>query len=235
MPAVPFWEETPEAWDTLYLGGRAVPGIASVTGRAGRKMDARSPPGGDGARVRDRGYEPAQIDVEVRVHTAAQLAELESLLEEIQPRRVPPATRSRPQSAQRELDEVVAATVDNPALLEQQSVRTRLGDLRRTTDAERAAAAQPPPRGERTPYDVVHPALALLGVRRAYVTAVTVPEIRAGEAVTRISLLEWTDVPTPAPRPSTATQGGGIEDMQTAFDQHRSSRQPTPDPPARLR
>ncbi len=235
MPSVPFWEETPEAWDTLYLGGRAVPGIASVTGRAARKMDTRSPPNADGARVRDRGYEPAQVEVEVRVHTAGQLEALETFLEEIQPRRIPPATRSGSSSAQRQRDALAADIGLNPNAADQQSVRTRLADLERRADAERAAAAQPQPRGQRTPYDVVHPGLALLGIRKAYVTAATIPEIRGGELVTRISLLEWTETPTPAPRPTTAAQGGGIAGMQTAFDQHRAARLPTADPPARLR
>lgn len=235
MPSAVFWEETPEAWDTLWLGGRAVPGIAKITGNASRKIDSRSPPNGDGARLRDRGYEPARIEVEIRVWTAEQLAALETLLEEIHPRRVPPATQQRSSSAARERDRLAALVGENPNAADQESVRTRLADAERRAEAERAAAAQPAPRGQRTPYDVVHPSLALLGVRRAYVTAASLPEVRGGELVTRISLLEWTATPTPAPRPATSSTGGGIEGIQTAFDTDRAARRPTPDVPARLR
>jgi hypothetical protein len=174
--SVPFWDDNPDAWNTLYLGGRAVPGLCTVTGRAGRKIEPRSAPGADGASIRDQGYEPAPIEVEIRVWTSAQLEELEELLERVHPRQ-----RGR----------------------------------------------------ERTPFDVVHPVLSMLGIRSAYVTAVTLPELRGGVTSVRVSLLEWTQAPRRS-RQAQRSTGGGLEGIQTALDIHRAQAAPQATPPARL-
>jgi hypothetical protein len=172
-----FWEEEPEVWDTLHIGGQRMPGLASISGTASRKMDTRSAAGADGARVRDRGYEPAALDVQIRVWTQEQLDDLEERIEALHPRQ----------------------------------------------------------RGtERTPVDVAHPALSLLGIRSAYVTAIGVPQISGGVMTMQIQLLEWTPTPRPAPRPSNASAGGGVENMRTALDANREAALPAPDPPARI-
>ena len=235
MPTAPFWEDTPDPWDQLILAGRPVPGISTVSGRAGRKVDTRSPPGGDGARIRDRGYDPAQLEVEVRVWTLEQLQDLTSLLETIHPRGAnpsPPNSR-RSTAAQRELDEAATEVGLDPRLGHDEKFLDRLGNLSRRAESERrrtaAAVARAP---SRTPVDAVHPALSLLGIRSVYVTGVSVPELRQGQLVTTISLLEWTAAPTPAPRPATTSSTG--QRQQTAFDLHRSGAAPAATPPARL-
>jgi hypothetical protein len=175
--SAPFWEEQPETWDTLHIAGQRVPGVAHVTGTAARKIDTRSAAGADGARVRDRGYEPAALDVQIRIWTEEQLEELEQILEPLHPRQ----------------------------------------------------------RGtERTPVDVAHPGLAMLGIRSAYVTAVGIPQISGGVMTLTVRLLEWTAAPRAAPRPSTTSEGGAWADGRTALDASREAALPAPELPARL-
>lgn len=228
MPAAPFWEDTPDPWDVLVLGGLTVPGITTVTGRASRKMDTRSGPGSDGARVRDKGYEPAQVEARNRIWRADQLAALTTLLATINPRIVRAPQRST-SAARRELTARERELAQNPEAGNVFAFRERLRQL--TAEVARLEA-QPLPRPTRTPYDVVHPQLSLLGIRSVYVVGVTIPELQNGELVTTISMVEWTDVPAPAPRPSTASEG--IEGLETAFEQSRSTNEPQPTPPGRI-
>jgi hypothetical protein len=147
-----------------------------VSGMVSRKIDTRSAAGSDGARVRDRGYEPASLEVTIRVWTEEQLEQLEEVLEPLHPRQ---------------------------------------GGT------------------QRDPVDVAHPALAILGIRSAYVTAVGVPQLVAGVLQVQIRLLEWTPTPRRAPRPSEQTRGG-VEQMRTALDASHEAALPAPTPPARL-
>lgn len=247
MPAAPFWETTPGPWDVLVLGGNTLPGITTVSGRAGRKMDVRSPPGGDGARVRDRGYEPAQLEARNRVWTAEQLEALQRILDEIHPRRIVASTRTAAQAAAslRSAQTAVAAFQEqqtalqvNPTLAGDQTFvenRDRLGReaaaATRRSEADRVASERRP-ETTRTPVDAAHPALAMLAIRSVYVTGISVPVLEDGAMVTTISLLEWTPVPPPAPRP--ATGSGGLEALETAIDQEREALTPTATPPGRL-
>lgn len=88
MPAAPFWEDVPDAWDTITIAGSAMPGLALVTGSGiGRQIDVKRSPGRDGARLRDRGYENAEFEIEIRVWEAGQLEDLQRRLEELHPKR----------------------------------------------------------------------------------------------------------------------------------------------------
>lgn len=73
MSGLPFWDaDDPDeaaAWDTVVINGRKLPGLAAVEGEIGRKIDARSPPGSDGARLIHRGYEPAKVKITLRLWT----------------------------------------------------------------------------------------------------------------------------------------------------------------------
>lgn len=225
MP-VPFWDDAPGAWDTLSLGGVTVPGLASVSGQVARKMDTRSRAGADGATVRDRGYEPAQLEIHVKVWTAEQLAQLEDLIASIHPRGVTQPSTPSQSRAERALER------------ERQRQRAlgevNLGELDRLEAQVAAERARPRPRGTRTPLDIAHPATELLGIRRVYVTAVKLPELRGGEFITTISALEWTEAPRAAPPPATNAAGAGLDNIETEFDRARASAQASAGPPARV-
>lgn len=73
--SVPFWNDEPDLWDTVSIDGRPLPGKAEVEHSLGRKLDDQSPPGADGANIRDKGYKLAKISVELTLWTAQQLEE----------------------------------------------------------------------------------------------------------------------------------------------------------------
>jgi len=232
---VPFWDEAPEAWDTLSLGGLTLPGVATVSGQAGRKMDTRSRPGADGARVRDRGYEPARLQIQIKTWTKDQLAELEAAIAELHPRRVTQPSTHAEQRAER------AYQRERQRQAESGKAPTRADktQLQRLKRAALAARDAPRPRGRRTPVDIAHPATAIMGIRRVYVTGVKVPELHEGVFKTTLTAIEWTPSPRTAPSPSTASAssasgGAGGADMQTAFEQDRSKARPAADPPSRV-
>lgn len=243
MVAAPFWDDAPDPWDVLIIGEHTLPGITTVSGEIGRKVDVRSPPGGDGARVRDRGYEPATIEVENQCWRADQLRDLQPILEALNPRRVDAtgaavAADQRLTATQRELSELIQLSVlDSQQFANDREARDRLVRVRARAIEEQQRQAQrsrQQARPARTPYDVVHPALSMVGIRSAYVTVVGIPKLERGVLKTRLKLVEWTAVPRPAPRP-TAPVSGGLEGTDTAFDQYRRGLRPTATPPARAR
>lgn len=251
MP-VPFWDDAPDAWDTLSLGGTTMPGLATVQGRVSRKMDTRSRAGADGARVRDRGYEPAHLEIHIKVWTREQLQELTEVLAALHPRNVTPPSsarerrvvRARDRAAREYAEEIhrqnVAIAVEGEAAQDKEELsrlEAAVATERSNVEAERN---RPRPRATRTPVDIAHPATDLLGIRRVYVTGIKLPELRRGEFTTTISVLEWTEAPRQAPPPANASQsnastGSAVEDIQDAFSQSRERARPNADPPARLR
>jgi hypothetical protein len=104
MTAIPFWSSDPKTWDTIVLAGAKIPAIVKCKGKKSRKLDVKSPPGSDGATVTDKGYEPAKIDVTLRMHTEEQW---------IQWQRVSPLVDPKKKGKDR-----TALTVEHPALAE---------------------------------------------------------------------------------------------------------------------
>jgi len=93
MAFVPYWypsphqfddatyDNPPNPWDQVALGGVMLPGLARVKVRKGRKLDVKQPPGSHGATITDRGYKPAQVDIHLTVWTYAQWQALQSLFD----------------------------------------------------------------------------------------------------------------------------------------------------------
>lgn len=70
---VPDWSRS-GAWDTLYLAGEALPGIARVDIELPSGLDVQRPKGGKKACVKDEGIPPAEVNVELEMlyeHVAA--------------------------------------------------------------------------------------------------------------------------------------------------------------------
>lgn len=103
---VPWWEDADSGadWETVTINGTQWAGLAKVSGAGiGRKLDVKSPGGSDGARIRDKGYEPGRFEITFTLWTEAHLQALGALIPAIHPRR---AGRERP-----------AVDVYHPALL----------------------------------------------------------------------------------------------------------------------
>ncbi len=86
MPAAPYWQDDTVAWNHIMIGGVVFPGLAKVTATTGRKIDVKPVRGRDGARIKDSGYENAQISVEIRVNTKADFDALQPRIDAIHPR-----------------------------------------------------------------------------------------------------------------------------------------------------
>jgi hypothetical protein len=86
MPAAPYWQDDPVAWNHVAIGGIVYPGIAKIKGASSRKMDVKAVRGRDGARMKDGGYENAKIDVELRINTKDEYDRLQPQIDAIHPR-----------------------------------------------------------------------------------------------------------------------------------------------------
>lgn len=85
---LPFWDDgSNNEWDALVLGQTRFPGLATVTGSVSRKVDAKKAPGSDGATLTDQGYEPAKIEITIRVWDREQWDRLISAIGAVHPRR----------------------------------------------------------------------------------------------------------------------------------------------------
>lgn len=87
--------DAPDAWDTLDLGGVVFTGAFKFSGTAlKRKLDRRHAPGRDGARVRDKGYDIAELTLTLRCVEPEHWGELEALVALLFPRSADPAGRN---------------------------------------------------------------------------------------------------------------------------------------------
>lgn len=96
--AIPFWGDDPDAWDTIFFAGEAAPGLAKVTGEVKNRVDKKMLPGTNGAKMTHIGYEPAEVDVELRLWMPEQLKAFADLVKQLRPRRnsPPPVTVNHP-------------------------------------------------------------------------------------------------------------------------------------------
>ncbi len=87
---IPFWinSEDPLLWDTVELGNIKFPGLAVVTGSGlRRKVDVKKPKGSDGASLRDEGYQPAEIGIELLIYNRFFWEQLQNVMSLINPRK----------------------------------------------------------------------------------------------------------------------------------------------------
>ena len=83
----PFWEEHPEAWEQILLGAHPLPGLAqTIKVIRSQKLDVKSAPGASGATITYQGYEPAQVEITLRLWTRAQWEALQARLPELEPK-----------------------------------------------------------------------------------------------------------------------------------------------------
>ncbi len=79
--------DDPDAWDTLDIGGVVFTGTFKFSGTAlKRKLDRRHAAGRDGARIRDKGYDVAQLGLALRCTEPEHWTELEALVALLFPR-----------------------------------------------------------------------------------------------------------------------------------------------------
>ena len=85
----------PESWDTLVLGGARFRGTFEWGGDLiKRKLDRRHAAGRDGARVRDKGYDLAEVDLKLTITTTDEWNDMLALVALVFPRSATPTARN---------------------------------------------------------------------------------------------------------------------------------------------
>lgn len=178
-----FWDDSPDLWDTVVLGDEQLPGIARVRATHGRKLDAKSAAGSNGARIVDKGYEAAKVEITLKIWTKEQLETWFRIAPTLTYRREPPARPYvRPTLGE--------ATVTTNVLLgvAVRGAEQGLNEQQILAEQERQLAialpnAQRSPRARalvRHDFAISHPALDTLQIHRVYVEKVSTPDMTSG-------------------------------------------------------
>ena len=80
----PFWEDNPDAWDAVYLGGMRIPGLCAVSGKGfEQRIDKKKTAGKHGAKLTHTGNDCADFEIAVRMWTPEHLRDFERLMREL--------------------------------------------------------------------------------------------------------------------------------------------------------
>lgn len=82
---LPHWEDEPDLYDALFLGGEQIPGISTVKISRKVKIDKKSAKGKNKAVVTKQGVEPAEVTITVRVLDRADFQRLRELMPLFEP------------------------------------------------------------------------------------------------------------------------------------------------------
>lgn len=77
---VPFWSDSPDAWDTVIIAGRALPGVCRMKGKVVRRVDRKNSTGTNGATVTYVGDDVAEFEITVRMWNDVHLSTYAELL-----------------------------------------------------------------------------------------------------------------------------------------------------------
>lgn len=234
-----FWDDSPDLWDTVFLDGRALPGVARVSASHGRKLDVKSAPGANGARIVDKGYEPAKVEITLKLWSSEQFREWMLLAPTLTFRREPPARRASAaptrtagtkqsknpaleRQAERELRRVQR---DTETLTRYSDELTRRGTARDQQDPlldRRWNELQQRRSGrarslERHDFEITHPALDTIQVHRVYIEEVSTPK-PAGAGIYEVTI-KAVESKEPRSTASRTVQQGAVSaaDVPIAF------------------
>lgn len=83
---VPFWNDDPASWETVYLDATPLPGLCWLNGKVGIRRSKKTIPGKHGSKVVTYGYEPAQLQVRMVIWTGDHLQRWNDLLQVLRPK-----------------------------------------------------------------------------------------------------------------------------------------------------
>lgn len=227
---VPLWEDDAETldadpanapsrrgtWDVVAFDGQQLPGAATVTVRQGRKIDDRSGPGRNGARLVDKGAEAAKVTLRLRIWTQSQLDRLSDLMPSLN-YRVERATVTRQLTTQQALD---------AAFSERAAVAGRSAEYRRFFAATGSMVPILPTtrretvtRRDRAPVAIMHFVTALAGITHVYVEKIEFGDVEGGVLTVTFECLEFNPEiqrRSQTRAPTTRTQGSIADAAVTA-------------------
>jgi len=83
--STPFWGDDPDAWDQVVIANVGLPGLAEVEGDVELRVDLKEAPGNKGARHTLLGWKPAEVNITLRIWTAAQWSLWLTLAKQLRP------------------------------------------------------------------------------------------------------------------------------------------------------
>lgn len=87
MARYPNWDEAPELWDRIKLGGATLPGTCEITGGSlGVREDIVEEDGGK-TRVNTLNYQPAEVEVTISMWTQAHFDKFKEIVKLYRPRK----------------------------------------------------------------------------------------------------------------------------------------------------
>lgn len=88
MTRIPDWNEAPELWDSIRLGGFTLPGRAEITGGSlGYKEDIVQADGDTNVKVNTLSYRPAELEITVSMWEQAHLDKYAAIMKAYAPRK----------------------------------------------------------------------------------------------------------------------------------------------------
>lgn len=85
--AIPWPDRAPSKWDTVVLGGVALPGVCTVSVKLANELDVKKPKGGAGASVTSQGPEASTVDITLTFHDPEHLSEWEDAVKVLRPKK----------------------------------------------------------------------------------------------------------------------------------------------------
>lgn len=85
VDALPHWEDEPDLYDSLFLGGQRMPGICTVEIERKVKIDKKSPKGKNKATLTKQGVEAAEVSINIRVLDRDDALSLYGLMDLLEP------------------------------------------------------------------------------------------------------------------------------------------------------
>lgn len=85
--SIPWPQDAPELWNTVYIGGVGLPGICTVAVDFDEALDVKKPKNKSGATTTDDGAEPATVTVTCTCFSALDLRKLAAAMYVIRPNR----------------------------------------------------------------------------------------------------------------------------------------------------
>lgn len=209
--SIPFWGDTPDAWDTVVLAGQPLPGLCTLSGKGYEAKTERTKRSGQKGRTFTyQGDEPAVIDISLKMWTQAHLEEFARILDLIKPRWV--TKRVKVGEVQVSISQEPGQDgfkAQGPSSFERRYTKPKYEDHKVKKDPG--------------PVDIYHPALALFRIRSVHVLGCGLPQQgTSGVYEARIHCMEFVD-----PK---ADKGEPLTPVASYAQASSSSRQSTTEP-----
>jgi hypothetical protein len=120
VSAVGHWNDasSDDSWDTLFLAGQFMPGVAKVDVSVKSELDIKKPKGGKGATITDNGDPPCTLKIMLQLTTQSELNALAQMLPLLRPKAKnsvrPPVEIQHPNANFWGITSIIIESIDSP-------------------------------------------------------------------------------------------------------------------------